>query len=388
MTAGPTLRRRTTTELLHDADAAVRRHIAARPIGQAVEVALPPLATGRHMFANLAIAQEIPPDLHWDSASYRTVTPWLVAFEDVLVHGDAGIVSAGDWVVTDTLQRTSPQAHGYTATEDGIVLAARDHVRELPGTWLSLLGGDYGSYYNWTLEGLGRLAAANASVLDQAPALLVPKLAPGLQRDGFDLSGIAEERSIRTIGAGDTVRVERMLVPWSLVGFHRPHPLLGPYFNRLSHAAAPDPGDLPARVYLDRRGLDRRPGAPSCLLNEDEIIAALAPRGFVAVRLETLSLAGQIALFAAAETIVAPHGMGLTNLVYADPGCRVIELHMDSTVNWCFRTLSAALGHHYDAVAGREMGSAPPEQGGTRLWAVPAMHMMSAVDAMLALSVG
>jgi len=98
VTGSGSFRKRTTTDLLRDENPEVRRHIAARPMGAAETVALPPLPAGRHMFPHFDVPHEEPPDLHWDSASYDSVTPWLVTFEDVLVRGDAGIVSTfGNW---------------------------------------------------------------------------------------------------------------------------------------------------------------------------------------------------------------------------------------------------------------------------------------------------
>jgi len=383
MTDGHTLRRRTTTDLLHDQDPGTRRHIAARPIAPAVDVTLPPLAVGHHMFEGLAIAKEIPPDLPWNTPSYRSVTPWLLTFEDVLVHSDAGIIAADDWVVADTLQQTDPQLQHYERIGDGIRLPPRDAIRDLPGTWLSLLGGNYANYYHWTLEGLGRLAAVSDAILDDIPGVLLPRHLTLIQRDGFDLTSLADERLLRGIAADGIVHIEKLIVPWTMTGFHRPHPMLRPYFHRLRSAAPPGPTGLPARIYIDRRAADRRVGAYRCLVNEDEVIAALAGHGFVPIQLEAHSLAEQIALFAAAEAIVAPHGAGLANIVYANAGCRLLELHMDGWVNWCFRTLAAACSLPYDAVAGRELATAPPEQGSTRLWAMPVIHMISAVDALL-----
>ena len=162
------------------------------------------------------------------------------------------------------------------------------------------------------------------------------------------------------------------------MGYHYPHPMLRPYFHRLRDIGAIARPDFPRLVYIDRRANDRRPGANRCLLNEDEVIAALSRLGFVPVQLEGLSFGEQIGLFANAEAIVAPHGAGLANIVYARPGCRLVELHMDSRVIWCFRTLSAVFGLAYDAVVGREIVTASGP-GSTRFWAVPVVHVVAAV---------
>lgn len=57
-------------------------------------------------------------------------------------------------------------------------------------------------------------------------------------------------------------------------------------------------------------------------------------QGDLSVTTEDLSLIEQIVLFHNAEIIVAPHGAGLVNLLFARPGTKVIELfqaHEDDT---------------------------------------------------------
>ena len=78
------------------------------------------------------------------------------------------------------------------------------------------------------------------------------------------------------------------------------------------------------------------------LVNEDEVVDALARLGFTPIKPETLSFADQVRLFRGAEAIVAPHGAELTNLGFCRPGCVVLELLMDSYANWCFSPFGRA----------------------------------------------
>jgi len=48
------------------------------------------------------------------------------------------------------------------------------------------------------------------------------------------------------------------------------------------------------------------------IINEHEVIEALATFGFVAYALEEMSFSEQVRLFSQAEMVVAPHGAGLT----------------------------------------------------------------------------
>lgn len=75
------------------------------------------------------------------------------------------------------------------------------------------------------------------------------------------------------------------------------------------------------KIYISRRDSNRR-----ILENEAQFEKELEARGFHIAILSGKPLADQIALFANASTIVAPHGGGLTHLIFARPGTQVIEI--------------------------------------------------------------
>lgn len=100
------------------------------------------------------------------------------------------------------------------------------------------------------------------------------------------------------------------------------------------------------RIYISRAKAHHRR-----LLNEAEVIAQLQPLDFSIVELETLSVAAQIALFAQAKVIVAPHGGGLTNLIFCQPGTTVIELMSPRYIRHYYWHISQQLGlKHYFAI--------------------------------------
>ena len=80
------------------------------------------------------------------------------------------------------------------------------------------------------------------------------------------------------------------------------------------------------------------------LVDEDAVLPGLERRGFVRIDPGTLGLQEQIDVFAGAEAVVAPHGAGLANLVFARPDVRVLELFAPSYVNPCYWQLVSALG--------------------------------------------
>ena len=83
-----------------------------------------------------------------------------------------------------------------------------------------------------------------------------------------------------------------------------------------------------------------------------------------------------------AETIVSPHGAGLTNLGFCRPGTRVIEMLPDSFCNWCFRHLSGLMQLNYDCVLGRSRKPWPAiDEGLHRVpWQISVNHVVAAVS--------
>jgi capsular polysaccharide biosynthesis protein len=71
-----------------------------------------------------------------------------------------------------------------------------------------------------------------------------------------------------------------------------------------------------------------RPGAVTRRIqNSDELLLKL--KGWETVTLENLSIKDQIKTFAEASHVLAAHGAGMTNLLWCQPGTKVIEINQD-----------------------------------------------------------
>ena len=66
-------------------------------------------------------------------------------------------------------------------------------------------------------------------------------------------------------------------------------------------------------IYISRRNASSRK-----ILNEDELIPQIKKMGFSTYVLEEITFIDQIKLFASATFIVAPHGAGLSNIIFSD----------------------------------------------------------------------
>jgi hypothetical protein len=108
------------------------------------------------------------------------------------------------------------------------------------------------------------------------------------------------------------------------------------------------------RLYVSRgEGSRRRP------TNEPQLIEYAARYGFEKVTMDGRAVANQARLFAEAAFIIAPHGAALTNLLFAVPGVRVLELlparpspsmAIDAPTLTVFREICAFVGCRYDSI--------------------------------------
>jgi hypothetical protein len=358
-----------------------QRSIAAMPAPQVehvhslgpVRVAVPPLPTGGHFF-DLWPVREWPAPGLWAASAYESFAPPVFLLHDVIVHSSAGILAIGGAVIAESLANTVPDRHRYRPLAKGIALRASE-IERLPGAHISILAGATQDYRHSMLDSLARLIAVPDNYLAASSGLLAPRGARA-QQEALGAYDVLPSLKLREIGDDETLRVETLVYPLSVCGEAAFHPCLADFFARLSANVAPSPARLPRRVYVDRRG------NPTCpLRNEPELIDALGRTGFVPVRLEALSLPDQIRLFRQAEAIVAPHGAGLTNLGFARPGCLVVELLMDSHVDWSFRHLAALTGLSYDCVLGRARRPWPALTAGLSdiSWEISVNHVVAAI---------
>lgn len=113
------------------------------------------------------------------------------------------------------------------------------------------------------------------------------------------------------------------------------------------------PGDR--KIYVARTDATGRR-----MRNEAAVIEASRRRGFDIVVPGELSLAEQIRLFRGANLVFGPHGAGMTNIVFCEPGAIVYELLPAHYTNACFCNLAHISRLRYWADAFASDGDGPP----------------------------
>lgn len=97
-------------------------------------------------------------------------------------------------------------------------------------------------------------------------------------------------------------------------------------------------------IYISRKYIDAN--SQRCVLNEEELLRKLAPYGFKRYYLEDMSINKQIELFYDAKFVIAPHGAGLTNIIFSE-AINVLEMFPGSCLLPHYYFLSRSLGHNY-----------------------------------------
>lgn len=102
----------------------------------------------------------------------------------------------------------------------------------------------------------------------------------------------------------------------------------------------------------DRLYISRAKTANRRVINEAELIEFLSQFGFQSVTLETLSVQEQASLLSRAKVVISPHGGGLTNTVFCQPGTKIIELFSPHYVYPCYWLISNLLHLDYFYLTG------------------------------------
>lgn len=217
------------------------------------------------------------------------------------------------------------------------------------GVITSIFGGM--NYYHWILNELPRLLLLLKSnvVPDYYISMYQGRK---FQREILDLLGIEIEKII-PVEKNMALRATKVIFPTFIND-----EIISPYglfdipkwvtkvvrefiLEKVEH----EDFDIPF-VYISRRKAPTRR-----VINEKEVLEKLKPYGFKSVVLEDLSFKQQVNLFRNAKVIIALHGAGLTNLIFANKGVKVYEIFHPKWVKNCFNVLcNAVKGEYYYSV--------------------------------------
>lgn len=212
------------------------------------------------------------------------------------------------------------------------------HKTRLEGTsaLLSLDGGK--NYSHWLLDLLPRLRLIEQP-LHTIDHFLVNTTQLPFQQESLKMLGIPESKWVSTEIPGNLFECENLICP-SMVHHH-------PYYDedsiqyireKLLSSTDLDKALFPQKLFIYRKDPKWRK-----IENEQAVLETIESNGFFIVQPETLSFKEQINLFHFATHIIAPHGAGLTSLLFCNPETRILEFFAPSYLNFCYGILSDIL---------------------------------------------
>lgn len=218
-------------------------------------------------------------------------------------------------------------------------------VHKIEGTvaFLSTLGGD--TYYHWWVDILPRLELLRRSGidLDKIDKFVINNAQHQFQKDLLPTLNIPPEKLITSLDYPH-IQATQLLVPsvtsstekWFGPFIEGPPKWVCEFLRERFTSLADSPGsETFEKIYISRRNAKVRR-----FINEYEIRTFVEALGFKTIILEALSIQEQIALMTRAKTIVAPHGAGLTNTLFCQPGTQLIEIFSPRYVPDCYWIIS------------------------------------------------
>lgn len=129
------------------------------------------------------------------------------------------------------------------------------------------------------------------------------------------------------------------------------------------------------RVFISRaKALWRR------IANEADCWRVLKPLGYERVCMEDLGFDEQVDLMRGAAVLLSVHGTGMANMLFAPPGCQVVEVMDPAFPNPQFYALAAALGHPYWLLEGRAAGVRRPGQDDLEIPSGPLRELVEDIE--------
>jgi capsular polysaccharide biosynthesis protein len=324
---------------------------------------------GQHFQANIrnvdaacTVPNPLPKTPHESVRQQFLMDRAYVYPETFVVTIPRGQVTSRGFVITPDRQFLHDVSTYFYDTRKTVAAALSDDWRlgpltEVDGRVAVLTTEGADLYYHWLFQLLPRYELLKRAGIDLSNIdyYFVNSQKGRFQRETLALLGIEQARII----TGDQVphlRARELIVPSV--------PLGGGCFRDWMTAFLRDsfiPSDRQntrpsgRRLYISRARAGYRR-----VLNEVEVVNLLRRHNFEVFEMETLSVQEQAAAMASCEAVVAPHGGGLSNIIFCSPGTKIVEMFSPELVATYFWKLSNQLKLDYYYLLGK---GSPASQG-------------------------
>lgn len=261
---------------------------------------------------------------------------FVLELENGRVFGAGHVITSGNRLVSDVSVYFSQHDTHWL-----IGLGNLPDPQRLEGTVAVLDSSGSSNYFHWTLDTLPRVDLLK-DYIDGIDWFYIGSTEP-FQQAWLEKLGIPRKK-ILAISPHSHIQADRLLVP----SFSHKSGIYADAAYEFVRSFRPS---LPAptrKIYVSRSNARRRK-----IMNEEDILPFLRGQGYEVHHLTGKSIDEQMELFGSASHIIAPHGAELTNLVYCQPGTKVLEIFSPHYINLCYWTIAAQTCLNYSCLLGK-----------------------------------
>lgn len=294
-------------------------------------------------------AQEIPKVLKEKAGIFKFTVPFAVEIKNVELFGiDAiGFTEDKKIILETALDRVDCLQHSVISTlKQGFnfqyirPILNSEHIDlacSLVNYWSRL-------YAHWISEGLTRLESLEyySQKTGRKPVLIIDKDPPLWKIKSLESMGYRPEDCIQWNGYRAKVNE---LVICSKRREEGRVSIKACYWVRERILSNIDSYGISQVTFSPNIFISRKKSNARRIINEEEVINTLAEMDFVTYVLEDINWQEQVKIFAQAKIIVAPHGAGLTNMIFSQ-NATIIEIFGDK-VSHFFYTMAQGLNFNY-----------------------------------------
>jgi hypothetical protein len=293
--------------------------------------------------------QEIPAVFREKEGSFEFTNPFAVVVKNVELLGIYGIGFTEDKniILETVLDRVDVLEHTAISTmKSGFnsqYIAPIDKIEHFD---LACSFVNYWShlYAHWIYEALTRLEAIEyySQKTGKKPVLIIDKDIPSWKIRSLELMGYGLENYIQWNGY--RAKVNELVIcskrrEGGRISIKACHWVRERILSNVDTYANPNLV-LSPNIFISRKKANARR-----ILNEEEVSNTLDKMDFVPYVLEDLDFADQVKLFAQAKFIIAPHGGGVTNIIFSQ-NLTLIEL-FGQKISHFYYTVAKGLGFDY-----------------------------------------
>jgi len=288
-----------------------------------------------------SLTSEIHPNF-LKALDYRPGQKFLALLPGSYIVAAEGVVLTGDHKILNDISYEMAKPiydHSY------LTRCLLPPVRRITGRVFVLTNQGYSNYYHWLFDVLPKLALLEAA--GEHPDAFCSVTTQGFQQDSLEMLGIPLSKIY-------ALNSRSHFLPDVVMAASPPG-----RDGEISSFTCAFLRDRLAGSLLSLKGERQRivivrdtPGQRSWL-NFPDCKPMLLDLNFIFIKLERLSLSAQISLFASAEVVVAPHGAGLSNIVFCPKDTLILELFSPRYINTCYWKLACACGLSYSYLIGQ-----------------------------------